>query len=525
MGKRFVCSYNSDRMTPPLAPVFDLLVVGGGINGVGIARDAAGRGLKVLLVEKDDLAAHTSSASTKLIHGGLRYLEHYEFGLVRKSLIERDRLLSIAPHIIRPLQFVIPQAGSRRASWLVRLGLFLYDHIGGRKVLPATRTVYLANHPFGAGLRVPRGKAFVYADCWVDDSRLVVLNAVDAAERGADIQTRTEFVRAWRDGGSWQATLRDTTGEQTVRARTLINAAGPWVGELFARIDVAKSRRPVRLVKGSHIVLPSLFEGEQAYLIQNPDGRVVFAIPYEREFTLVGTTEADWTQAAGQARIDPAEIAYLLGSVRRTFSQAVEPVDIRWSYSGIRPLWGDNAANVSTMTRDYVLDLDDDGPPLLSIFGGKITTYRRLAEQALSKLSGFLPKGSRPWTAAAPLPGGELGGSFEDFLAGLATTYPHLPADLLHRVARSYGSRARQLLGDAREMADLGELFGAGLTRREVDYLVTHEWARTAEDILVRRSKLGLHSGPRAGERLQAYLQTRHQAWHYKAEAAANHDS
>lgn len=494
-------------MRPSLAPDFDLLIVGGGINGVGIARDAAARGFKVLLVEKDDLAAHTSSASTKLIHGGLRYLEHYEFGLVRKSLAEREKLLAIAPHIIWPLQFVIPQFGSNRPAWLVRLGLFLYDHIGGRRNLAATRTVDLAHHPFGAGLRERRGKGFVYADCWVDDSRLVVLNALDAAERGAEVRTRTELVHARREDGAWAAVLRNAKGEQTVRAQALVNAAGPWVGELFNRVDASQSRRAVRLVKGSHIVTPRLFEGDQAYLIQNPDGRVVFAIPYEREFTLVGTTDVDWQAPPGPAAIDEAETAYLVETVRRTFSHPLTTGDIRSTYSGIRPLHDDGSSSLSTMTRDYALDLDDDGPPLLSIFGGKITTYRVLAEQALSKLADFLPKGSGSWTAEAPLPGGDLGGGFEQFLAELTATYPGLPPELLHRLARSYGSRTRQLLGTARELADLGESFGTDLTAREVEYLVTHEWARTADDILFRRSKLGLHVGPEAAERLHAYLQ------------------
>jgi glycerol-3-phosphate dehydrogenase len=499
-------------MPEPLGEHFDLLIVGGGINGAGIARDAAGRGLKVLLVEQDDLGAHTSSASTKLIHGGLRYLEQGELRLVRESLIEREVLLRMAPHIITPLEFVLPQSASPRPAWLVRLGLLIYDHLGGPSRLPRTRTEQLAGHPFGSGLRERRGRAFVYSDCLVDDSRLVVLNAVDAAQRGAEVRTRTRFVQAERREGHWIATLRDAAGQHQVRAKVLINAAGPWVGELFDGLGGVRSRRRVRLVKGSHIVLPRLYAGEHAYVIQNPDGRLVFAIPFESDFTLIGTTESAWNGPPGKAFIEPHETSYLLETVTRTFTRSVSSSDIRWTYSGIRPLYDDGAKSASTVTRDYVLDLDDGpddgGAALLSIFGGKITTYRRLAERALRRLAHLFPDLGEPWTDRIPLPGGDLPGGVEAYRASLLARYPALSAPLLQRLARNYGNRAERLLLDACTMADLGEVFGSDLTKREVDYLIAEEWARSAEDILFRRSKLGLHVPNGTAARLDAYVRS-----------------
>ena len=483
-------------------PTFDLLIVGGGINGAGIARDAAGRGLKVLLVEKDDLASHTSSASTKLIHGGLRYLEQLEFRLVRESLAERERLWSIAPHIVRPLDFVVLQAGSTRPAWLVRLGLLLYDHLGGRKRLPPTRTFDLATNPRGDGLNNRAGKAFAYADCFVDDSRLVVLNAMDAAERGARIATQTELLHAERGADMWQATLLGPKGREQVSARALVNAAGPWVTNLLQRIHV-ESRRHIRLVKGSHIVLPRLHAGEHAFLVQNPDRRIVFAIPFEREFTLVGTTDSFWDAEPGSPRIDEAEVGYLLDAVHRTFARKVEREDIVWTYSGIRPLFDDGSSNASRVTRDYSLDLDDRGAPVLSIFGGKLTTYRRLTEQALQRLHPLFPGAGPPWTASAPLPGGDLpeGGS-NALLAGLRAEFPSVPEALLERLARTYGTRGRQILSGG----ELGTIIAGDLTEREVRYLVEHEWARTAEDILFRRTKLGLHLPSATAPRLEEVL-------------------
>ncbi len=488
----------------------DLLIVGGGINGVGIARDAAGRGLSVLLVEQDDLAAHTSSASTKLIHGGLRYLEYGEFRLVREALIERERLWGMAPHIIWPLRFVLPQGQSPRPAWMVRLGLFLYDHLGGRKRLPGTDTVSLAGSPLGAGLSPRTGKAFVYSDCWVEDSRLVALNAVDAGERGATIRTRARLVDARRGADGWAATVEEANGERrTVAARVLVNAAGPWVAEVLGRTSGARNDRGVRLVKGSHIVVPRLYEGDHALMLQNDDRRIVFAIPYEGEFTLVGTTDEAWEGAPGRAEIDEGETRYLLDTIARYFERRVTASDIVWTYSGIRPLYDDRSANASAVTRDYVLDMDagEGRAPMLSIFGGKITTYRKLAEHAMREIAPFLPHGGPAWTAGAPLPGGDMpGGDFDRFLADLQARHPRLPQALLRRLARAYGTRVDAILHGVSDVADLGEDLGGHLHVREVDYLVEQEWARTPEDILWRRSKLGLHVPPGTGDRLAAYL-------------------
>ena len=501
----------------------DLLIVGGGINGAGIARDAAGRGLSVLLVEQDDLAGHTSSASTKLIHGGLRYLEYGEFRLVRAALIERERLLNMAPHIIWPLAFVLPQYQSPRPAWLVRLGLFLYDHLGGREKLPGTRTVRLARSPLGDGLSPRTGKAFVYSDCWVEDSRLVTLNALDAAEHGATIATRTRLVAAHRtdrgDGAGWTATLAAADGgTRTVHARALVNAAGPWVADVIGRVAGARADRGVRLVKGSHIVVPKLYDGDHALMLQNADRRIVFAIPYEGRFTLVGTTDEPWAGAPGKAAIGADETRYLLDTIARYFARPVAEPDIVWSYAGIRPLYDDKAANASAVTRDYMLDLDTGGtgkdggdqPPMLSIFGGKITTYRKLAEHALRELAPFLPAAGPAWTAGAALPGGDMpDADFDRFLADAQARYPALPHPLLRRLARAYGTRIHRLLGSARTPADLGPDLGGGLHQAEVDYLVATEWAQTAEDILYRRSKLGLHVPAGTAERLAAHLADR----------------
>lgn len=488
---------------------FDLLVVGGGINGAGIARDAAGRGLSVLLVEKEDLASHTSSASTKLIHGGLRYLEYGEFRLVREALIERERLWAMAPHIIWPLRFVLPQTQSPRPAWMVRLGLFLYDHLGGRKKLPGTDTINLARTPFGRGLKTARGKAFVYSDCWVEDSRLVVLNAMDAAEKGADIRTRTALRGARRDGAEWIATIADDTGERSVRARALVNAAGPWVADVLGRVPDVVADRGLRLVKGSHLVVPRLYPGDHAFMLQNPDRRIVFTVPYEGKYTLIGTTDEVWQGAPGKAQISDEETRYLLDTAARYFANPPSEKDVVWSYAGIRPLYDDKAGNASAVTRDYVLDLDgdEDRAPMLSIFGGKITTYRKLAEHAMAELSRFFPDARGAWTAGATLPGGDMpDGDFDRFVARLQHARPDMPADLLRRLARAYGTRVHVLLGDAMTPSDLGIDLGGGLTVREIKYLRTREWAITAEDILYRRSKLGLHVPPETEARLTAYL-------------------
>lgn len=490
---------------------YDLLIVGGGVNGAGIARDATGRGASVLLVEQDDLASYTSSASTKLIHGGLRYLEYYEFRLVREALMERERLLKMAPHIIWPMRFVLPHSKLVRPAWMLRAGLFLYDHLASNMTLPKSRGIDFRTHSSGQALKSEYTKGFVYSDGWVQDSRLVVLNAIDAAQRGADIRTRTRLVAARRVNGLWEATLEDrTTGATTtVQARALVNAAGPWVARLLADTLKVPNSKSVRLVKGSHIIVPRVFEGPQAYIFQNPDKRIVFAIPYEQDFTLIGTTDIPWEQEPGKVAIAPDEISYLCESVNRYFRSTVRETDVVWSYAGLRPLYDDASANASAVTRDYVLDLDtQDGAPLLSIFGGKITTYRKLAEHAIEKLAPVLPAvAGQSWTANEVLPGGDIGeGGFTAALDRLRRAASWLPEALAWRLMRNYGSRAYEIIGDATSLAELGLLPGCDLGTREIDYLITHEWARTAEDILWRRSKLGLHMDDTAKAGVETYM-------------------
>jgi glycerol-3-phosphate dehydrogenase len=501
---------------------YDLLIVGGGINGVGIARDAAGRGLKVMLAEKDDLGAHTSSSSTKLIHGGLRYLEHYEFGLVRKSLAEREVLLRNAPHIVWPLRFLIPHDPSMRPVWMIRIGLFLYDHLARRELLPGSETVDLSRHPAGAPLQALFRAGFIYSDGWVDDARLVVLNALDAHEHGARIETRTRCMSVRRDGDAWQARLQPERGAAfDVRARALVNAGGPWAAQFLREQAGFDHVRLLRLVKGSHIVVRKLFDHPYAYIFQSPDKRIVFAIPFERDFTLIGTTDVEIKGDPGAARIEAAEIDYLCALINRYFRQQIAPADVVWSYSGVRPLL-DDGADASSVTRDYKLELDAAGPPLLSVWGGKITTYRALAEEAVDALARPLGIGRNGWTVTAPLPGGDLGSEirasgnpmqdFEGFRAQQAQRWPWLPPALLARYARAYGTRMAQVIGDADNLAQLGEEIASGLYAAEVDYLIKREWASTAEDILWRRSKLGLHLPADANVRLGAWLQRRNPA-------------
>jgi glycerol-3-phosphate dehydrogenase len=495
--------------------LIDLLIVGGGINGAGIARDAAGRGLSVVLCEQRDLASATSSASTKLIHGGLRYLETYEFRLVREALIEREVLLRAAPHIVWPLGFVLPHNRGLRPAWMVRLGLLLYDHLGGRERLAGSYGIDLRRHPFGQPLKESFTKAFCYSDCWVEDSRLVVLNALDAHERGAEILPRTRLTAAQRVDGLWQATLEPAGAERgpgrRIKARALVNAAGPWVTEVQGMIAGAERGNGLRLVKGSHIVVPRLVDGAQAYILQNLDRRVVFVIPYERDFSLIGTTEVPFTEDPATVAISPEETRYLCDAVNRYFVRSVSPDQVVWSYSGVRPLYDDMRDNVSAVTRDYVFDLNPGTAgetggeaPLISIFGGKITTYRKLAEHALDKLLPLLGLDRTAWTASAPLPGGDMpGADFEAYLSELKGARPWLPEDLARRLARAYGTRVEVLLGTARALADLGEDLGGGLTEAETDYLMRHEWAAGADDILWRRSKLGLHLSVEAKARLE----------------------
>jgi glycerol-3-phosphate dehydrogenase len=478
---------------------YDLAIIGGGVNGCGIARDAAGRGNSVFLCEMNDLASGTSSWSSKLIHGGLRYLEYYEFRLVREALIEREVLWQIAPHIIRPLRFVLPHHSGLRPAWLLRLGLFLYDHLGGRHLLPSARSVDLRHDEVGRPLIPGKfSRGFEYSDCFVDDARLVALNARDAADRGAVIRTRTRAVAATPVDGGWQVALENTiTGERSsIEARVLVNAAGPWVEEVASRRAGINAKAKVRLVQGSHIVVPKLYDHDRAYTFQNADGRVVFVIPYQDDFTLIGTTDRDYDGDPSKVAATPEEIAYLCQSVSDYLAKPIKPEDVVWAYAGVRPLYDDGASEARAATRDSVFELDTPGgSPLLSIFGGKITTYRRLAEEALERLSPYLrgTKAAEGWTATAPLPGGDLDVSAIPALtAELLRDYPFLTPAHANRLAHAYGSRVGKLLGSAKSAADLGRSFGDTLTEREVRYLMANEFARTAEDVAWRRSKLGL---------------------------------
>lgn len=479
-------------------PIHDIFVIGGGINGCGIARDAVGRGFSVFLAEMNDLASGTSSGSTKLIHGGLRYLEFYEFRLVREALMEREILWKNAPHIIWPMRFVLPYAKGLRPAWLIRLGLFLYDHIGGRKLLPATKTLDMAKDPAGKPLKPLFRKAFEYSDAWVNDARLVALNARDAADRGATIRTRTKVVGARREAELWTVRLENAqTGDtEEVKARLLVNAAGPWVDHVLSATVGLNEVHNVRLVQGSHIVIGKKFDDPRAYFFQNKDGRIIFAIPYEEEFTLIGTTDQDYAGDPHDVKISDAEIDYLCAAASEYFAQPVKRSDIVWTYSAVRPLYDDGASKAQEATRDYVLKTDggEGTAPIINTFGGKITTYRRLSESMLEKIEGFLGKRGKPWTANAPLPGGDFPASgFDAEVAKLKTAYPFLDARLARRLSRLYGTRARMLLGLARSNADLGRNFGADLYEAEVRYLVQNEWAMTAEDVLWRRTKRGLH--------------------------------
>ncbi|MCF3947133.1 glycerol-3-phosphate dehydrogenase [Acidiphilium sp. AL] len=476
---------------------YDLVVIGGGINGAGIARDAAGRGLKTLLCEKGDFAEGTSSRSGKLVHGGLRYLEYYEFRLVREALIEREVLLRAAPHIVWPMRFVLPHSPEQRPAWMVRIGLFLYDHLGGRERLPASRALDLRRAPEGDAVKDGFPRGFEYSDCWVDDARLVVLNVLDAARRGAEVRPRTAAASARRADGVWQVTLDDHNGAtETVTSRILVNAAGPWVAEVMRGVAGLNTPAKVRLVKGSHIVVKKFWKGPQAYLLQNDDKRVIFVNPYEDDLCLIGTTDIPYEGAAEDVAVEDAERRYLLRVVNRYMKVHLTEADIVSEFSGVRPLYDDLAANPSAVTRDYVFDIDHlpGEAPLLSVFGGKITTYRKLAEHALDKLRPFLNGASGAWTATASLPGGEMqNADFDEFLAALSREYPFLPMTLAHHYARLYGTRAREMLGDARGMGSLGRHFGGLLHEIEAEFLRRTEWALTAEDILLRRTKHGLH--------------------------------
>jgi glycerol-3-phosphate dehydrogenase len=493
---------------------FDLVIIGGGINGAGIARDAAGRGLSVLLAEQNDLASATSSSSSKLIHGGLRYLEYYEFRLVAEALAEREVLLSIAPHIIWPLEFVLPHEPHLRPAWLIRLGLFLYDHIGGRTALPKSKGIELAADAYGAGLKPEFRRGFSYSDGWVDDARLVVANARAAVHKGASVLPRTRCSAARRESGGWRVTLRDAAGEREVTARVLVNAAGPWVKQVIDQEIGIGTRGKVRLVKGSHIVVPRIHDKRHAYILQNPDRRIIFLIPYEREFTLIGTTDVAVDDGERRPEISRDEIAYLCEAASRYTRRPLSAQNVLWAYSGVRPLYDDGSPNPSAVTRDYHFELDAGAdakaPPLLSIFGGKITTYRKLAEHALEKLAPWFP-GKRAWTHSEALPGGDFGGrDFQEVLADFRARRPDFDRQWLARLLRRHGTLADAVLGDARTNTDLGEAFGGGLYEREVRYLVEHEWAREAEDVLWRRTKCGLHMSPAERARLAVFMKGCH---------------
>jgi glycerol-3-phosphate dehydrogenase len=488
----------------------DILVIGGGVNGAGIARDAAGRGYSVMLCEKNDLASATSSASTKLVHGGLRYLEYYEFRLVREALKERETLLRAAPHIIWPLRFVLPHHKGLRPRWMLRAGLFLYDHLGGREILPPAEGFSLKSDPRGRPLKPMFETAFEYSDCWVEDSRLVVLNAVDARERGATILTRTEVRSVRRDDGAFEAELAAADGQvRRVRARALVNAAGPWVDHVLRQVvrQNAAPRFNLRLVKGSHIIVDRLFEGDHAYIFQNADGRIIFAIPYERRFTLIGTTDLPYDGDPAAVAADKSEIDYLCAAASDYFARPVTPAMVRRTYSGVRPLHDDaSSKDASAVTRDYVFDMDGS-PPLLSVYGGKITTYRKLAEHALEKLGESIGARGGAWTAKAPLPGGDIeNADFDGYYEKLKRDFPWFDTTALHRLARAYGARTPKLIGDARAMTDMGAEYGVGLTDREIDYLKREEFAATAEDILWRRSKLELHLSEEEKLRVKAKI-------------------
>ncbi len=483
---------------------YDLFVLGGGVNGTAIARDAAGRGLKVFLAEQNDLASGTSSASTKLIHGGLRYLETYEFRLVREALIEREVLLNAAPHIIWPLRFVLPHHAGLRPRWLIRLGLFLYDHLGGRKILPGTRSINFEKDITGEALKPEFTHGWEYSDCWVEDARLVVLNAMDAREKGAEIRTRTKVISANRNAMGWDIALE--SGE-TVQARILVNAAGPWVSEVLGSIVRQNEAAKVRLVKGSHVVVTRLYDHDRCYIFQNGDGRICFAIPYEGKFTLIGTTDLDYKGEPANVAITEDEIDYLLKSVSEYFNHPVRRTQVKWSYAGIRPLYDDGATQAQQATREYVLKLEGAAgeAPMLSVFGGKITTSRKLAEAVLDKLKPFIPEAKAPWTKGAVLPGGLAYGEVHAYVADLKKRFTFLKPQIVERLFRAYGTRVEVILKEARFASDLGKFIGP-LSESELQYLMSNEWATTADDVLWRRSKLGLHMKPDEIAALQDYF-------------------
>ena len=507
---------NAMKNSDPTSLNCDVLVVGGGINGTGIARDAAGRGLSVILCEKDDLASHTSSASSKLIHGGLRYLEYYEFGLVRKALIEREVLMRSAPHIISPLRFVMPHMKGLRPAWMLRVGLFMYDMLARRELLPDSKGVNLRRHIAGDSLKKEFFRGFMYSDGWVDDARLVVLAAMDAMERGATILTRTICETVEQKDGKWHARLSDSAHNITeVCANCLVNATGSWAAQFQTASAPHKPEKTLRLIKGSHIVVKRLFDHPYAYIFQHPDGRIVFAIPYEKDFTLIGTTDIEYRGDINHVSIEQDETDYLCELSSLYFKRAIQAADVVWSYSGVRPLVDDGEKDAKAITRDYRLELDETGAPLLTVFGGKITTFRKLAEDAVDLIAPVLSNETGAWTADACLPGGDIHGAapnnrsvleFTNFVSNLQKQYHWLPASLVQHYAHTYGTRIHHLLKNCDSIAQLGEMIAENLYAIEVHYLINYEWARTATDILWRRSKLGLHLAPGTDKKLDDWI-------------------
>jgi glycerol-3-phosphate dehydrogenase len=497
-------------MTTPTSPAssYDVFVIGGGVNGTGIARDAAGRGYSVMLAEMNDLASGTSSAATKLVHGGLRYLEHYKFKLVHESLAEREVLWAAAPHIIWPLRFVLPHHKGLRPAWFLRLGLVVYDYLGGRKLLPATKTLDLRTHETGKPLKAGYSTAFEYSDCWVDDARLVTLYAKDARERGARIETRTKVIAARRGKDGWAITIEGPKGPETVGARLLVNAGGPWVDQVINQALGRNDEHHVRLVKGSHIVVKKQFAHDRCYIFQNADNRIIFAIPYEQDFTLIGTTDLDYKAEPGPVQISEEETDYLCAAASEYFDKPVTRSEIVWTYAGVRPLFDDGASAAQEATRDYVIktEAEDDGA-LVNVFGGKLTTSRRLSEEVVDGFAKLIGGKGPRWTRHAKLPGGDFEPTgFEAEVGALQRAYPKLDPKMLRRLVRLYGTKAKTLLGSVKETAELGQHFGSNLYAREVDYLMAEEWARTADDLLWRRTKLGLRVTPEDKERLAAYM-------------------
>lgn len=490
--------------------IYDIAVVGGGINGVGIAADAAGRGLSVFLCEKDDLASHTSSASSKLIHGGLRYLEHKEFRLVRESLKEREVLLNKAPHIVRPMRFIMPHRPHLRPAWLIRTGLFFYDHLGKREKLLGSHNVSFQSESSPLKAEITRG--FEYSDCAVDDARLVILNAMHAREKGAEIVTRTQCIAAQREQGYWLVTMQNAQTSYQIKAKVLVNAAGPWVAKFIAEELNLASPYGIRLIQGSHIIVPKIYEGDKAFIMQNDDQRIVFAIPYLDKYTMIGTTDREYTGDPAQVKISQEEMDYLLAVSNAHFKTQIAQCDVISTFAGVRPLCDDESANPAAVTRDYTLALsqqDASQAPLLSVFGGKLTTYRKLAEAAMKQLQPFFSNLSPSWTAKEVLPGAENLTTVAALTADIQDKIFDVSMSLAQRWAHAYGTRVWEMLGEATTLQQLGQDFGCGLYAREVDYLFDHEWAQYAEDVLWRRSKLALEFNSQQSERLEAYLALR----------------